>query len=337
MMRFELHARFTLSSDVSGLSKEFETFINQTNESILRKGPEKLAVIEKFSIEKTLLSLFITSEGTLRPHNALLQIKNALSKELGKTHHIGVRNITVEDYTISFDLPRESLKEVSIPFATVTVQGKQATMVLSDVSEEFLRGNYIDRMMNRVKEKVENQYYEGKAEFWKLIWKSDEKPPVWMKDPTPEMENLGWLKQGPTKGKWFYRPQAAAILKTMEQIAIQEVLRPLGFQEVIESHIKPFDIWLKTGHMEGMPYEFYYVVEPKTRDAKDWELFVDLTKITKEIPVDELVKNLSPPNAGVCYAQCPMIYWSFKGKTSFDFPQFSPFHMYIFPPDNPPN
>jgi len=315
MMRFELQARLTLSSDISGFSSEFERFIAEANQSILRKGAEKLAVIERFTIENETLCLWITSEGTLRPHNTLLQIKNALSKELGTSHHIGVRDITITTYTISFDLPRPPRKKVSIPFADVTIQDNQATMVLSDVSEEFLRGNYIDRMMNRVREKVENQYYEGKAEFWKLIWKSEEKPPVWNKDPTEEMERLGWLKQGPTKGKWFYRPQAAAILKTMETIAIQEVLKPLGFQEVIESHIKPFDIWLKTGHMEGMPYEFYYVAEPRTRDAADWERFIDLTKITKEVPTEELQKNLSAPIAGLCYAQCPMIYWSFKGKT----------------------
>jgi seryl-tRNA synthetase len=124
-----------------------------------------------------------------------------------------------------------------------------------------------------------------------------------------------WLEQGPTKGKWFYRTQATAILKTMERIAIEEVLKPLGFQEIIESHIVPFDVWLKTGHMEGMPGEFYYVCEPATRDTQAWERFVDLTKITKEVHVDELMKNLSPPKAGICYAQCPIIYWSFKGKT----------------------
>jgi seryl-tRNA synthetase len=315
MMRFDLHARFTLSSDVSTFTKEIEAFIKTTNETILKKGPEKLAVIESFKIRKETLSLTIISEGTRRPHNALLQIKNALTKELGKTHHIGVRDITIEKYTISFDLDREPLRNVSIPFAEVKLQGKQATLKLTDVSEEFLRRNYIDRMINRVKEKVEHQYYEGKAEFWKLIWKSEEKKPAWTNDPTEEMEKLTWLKQGPTKGKWFYRSQATAILKTMEEIAIHEVLQPLGFQEVIESHIKPFDIWLKTGHMEGMPYEFYYVVEPKTRDAKDWERFIDLTKITKEVDVAELQKNLSPPTAGIVYAQCPMIYWSFKGKT----------------------
>jgi len=314
-MKFDLKGTFTLSDDISKISKEIEKFIATTNETILKKGPEKLATIEHFKVDKKKLILTIASEGTFRTHNALLQIKNALSKELGKKHHLGVRDITIEKYTITFDLEKEPLKDVAIPFADVKIVGKQATILLKDVSEEFLRRNYIDRMINLVKEKVQNQYYEGKAEFWKLIWKSEEKKSVWSKDPTEEMETLDWLKQGPTKGKWFYRPQAAAILKVMEEIAIKEVLKPLGFQEVIESHIKPFDIWIKTGHMEGMPYEFYYVAEPKTRDAKDWERFIDLTKITKEIPVEELEKNLSTPTAGICYAQCPMIYWSFKGKT----------------------
>lgn len=315
MMRFDLQGTFTLSADVSGITKELETFIATANDTILKKGPEKLAVIEQFKAEKKTLFLTIVSEGALRPHNTLLQIKNALSKELGRAHHIGVRDITIDCYTITFNLEKEPLKAVEIPFARVSIKGKQVTMVLSDVSEEFLRKNYIDRMINLIKEKVNNQYYEGKAEFWKLIWQSGERQPVWSKDPTEEMEKLGWLKQGPTKGKWFYRPQATAILKTMEQIALREVLQPLGFQEVIESHIKPFDIWLKTGHMEGMPYELYYVVEPRTRDVKDWERFIDLTKITKEVDDAELQKNLSHPAAGLAYAQCPMIYWSFKGKT----------------------
>jgi hypothetical protein len=38
MTRFELHARFTFSSDVSALTKEFEDFIATANASILKKG-----------------------------------------------------------------------------------------------------------------------------------------------------------------------------------------------------------------------------------------------------------------------------------------------------------
>lgn len=310
-MKFNLKSTFTFSGDISSLKNDFGNFVSNQNKTLSDKNAE----IKVLKIEKNQLLLNILSEGGFRPHNALLQIKNNISREFGKKHRLGIRDIKVEEYIINFELKKKALKKISIPFADVKIDGKNVTMNLKDVDDEFLRRNYIDRMINRVNEKVENQYYEGKGEFWKLIWESGDKKHVWSKDPTEEMIKKDWLEQGPTKGKWFFRPQAAAVLKTMEKIAIMEILKPLGFQEIIESHIVPFDIWLKTGHMEGMPGEFYYIAEPKTRDVEKWERFVDLTKITKEIPVDELQKNLSSPTAGICYAQCPMIYWSFKGKT----------------------
>ena len=314
-MKFDLKGSFTFSNDILSAKDEMEKLISDFNENLLKKEAEKRAEIENFKIGKKSLFFNIVSNGSFRPHNALLQIKNSISKDLGKKHHIGVREIKIDSYEIEFDLEKEPLKEIGIPFAKVKLEGEKANIVITNVDEEFLKRNYIDRMINRVKEKVNNQYYEGKGEFWKSIWKSEEKEPIWSKDPTEEMVKLDWLKQGPTKGKWFYRPQAAAILKAMEEIAIKEILQPLGFQEIIESQIVPFDIWLKTGHLEGMPYEFYYVVEPATRDIEKWEKFVDLTKITKEVDFNELQKNLSVPTAGICYAQCPMIYWSFKGRT----------------------
>ncbi|UCH72176.1 MAG: hypothetical protein JSW62_01110 [Thermoplasmatales archaeon] len=309
-MKFDLKGTFTFSGKVSPIKNEIKKFVLDYKKKLVKN-----ADIKSFKIEGNLLFLNVVSQGNFRPHNTLLQMKNSFSKEFGKKHHIGVRDIKIESYKIEFELEKEPLKKFTIPFAKLELKGKCANLILNNIDEEFLRKNYIDRMINRVKEKVEKQYYEGKDEFWKLIWKSKEKKPVWLKDPTEEMVKLGWLQHGPTKGKWFYRPQAAAILKAMEEVAIKEVLKPLGFNEIIESHIVPFDIWLKTGHLEGMPSEFYYVTEPATRDVEKWERFIDLIKITKEIPVDELKKNLSTPNAGICYAQCPVIYWSFKGKT----------------------
>jgi seryl-tRNA synthetase len=312
-MKFDLKAGFTFSGDISSFNKEIESFVSNYGKSLLEK--DKSVKIKNVKIQKNSLSLDIISEGAFRPHSALLQMKNAVSKEFGKKHHLGVRDIKIENYSIDFNLEKKPLKNFTIPFADLKFKEKQATIMLKNIDEEFLQRNYIDRMINLVKDKVENQYYEGKGEFWELIWESGEKKHVWTKDPTEEMSKLGWLKQGPTKGKWFFRPQAAAILKTMERIAVEEVLKPLGFQEIIESNMVPFEIWLKTGHMEGMPGEFYYISEPATRDAEKWERFVDLAKITKEIPIDELKKNVAAPTAGVCYAQCPVIYWSFKGKT----------------------
>ena len=312
-MKFDLKADITFSGDISKLKNDLEDFIKKFNETLQKK--DETLKIKDLKINKSTMSFDILSEGSFRPHSALLQMKNEISREFGKKHHLGVREIKITSYDIAFELEKKPLKDVIIPFASVKIKEKTATISLEKVDEEFLRRNYIDRMISRVGEKVENQYYEGKGEFWKSIWESDEKKPVWSKDPTEEMVKLKWLEQGPTKGKWFYRPQIAAILKTMQKIAIEEILKPLGFQEIIESQIVPFDVWLKTGHMEGMPGEFYYVSEPKTRDTEAWERFVDLAKITKEVPTEELEKNLSTPTAGLCYAQCPLIYWSFKGKT----------------------
>ena len=312
-MKFDLVANFTFSSDASQVIKEIENIVYDFNKTLLVK--DESIKIDIKNLERNSLILNIFSEGAFRPHNALLQLKNLLIKELGKKFKLGIREIKIIGYSIGFELEKQPLKVFSIPFADLELDGKKIKILLKEVDEEFLQRNYIDRMINLVKEKVENQYYAGKGEFWRLIWESGEKDLAWSKDPTDEMVKLDWIKQGPTKGKWFYYPQATTIMKAMEKIAIEEVLKPLGFQEVIESHIVPFDIWLKTGHLEGMPGEIYYVSEPASRDADKWERFIDLTKVTKTVPFEELQINISLPAAGICYAQCPVIYWSFKGKT----------------------
>lgn len=312
-MKFELKSEFSFSSKITDIKKELADFLKSFEKKLKEK--DKTVEIKDIDFEKNSMVLSIISKESFRPHNALLQLKNNISKEFGKKYHLGVREINIDSYEIEFTLEKKPLKDFQIPFAKLIIKDKNVKLVLEELDEEFLRRNYIDRMINRVHEKVSDQYYEGKGEFWKSIWESGEKKEIWNKDPTEEMVKKDWLKQGPTKGKWFYRPEAAAILKTMEKIAIEEILKPLGFSEIIESNIVPFDVWLKTGHMEGMPGEFYYVCEPKTRDVDEWERFVDLTKITKEIPSEELKKNISLPSGGICYAQCPLIYWSLKGKT----------------------
>jgi len=107
-------------------------------------------------------------------------------------------------------------------------------------------------------------------------------------------------------------------MRAMQELAVDELLGPLGFHEIMESHIVPFDVWMKTGHMEGVPNEIYYVSEPRTRDQNEWEEFIDHVDIMRRVPSDMFPKLLSPPAAGVCYAQCPLIYWSLQGETIAD-------------------
>lgn len=316
-MEFEMRGSLSFSAQFPD-KEELSRFIENANQTILKKGaPEGRGakVLEWGLKEEKNLNLTIVSGRHVRPHDALLRLRKAIASEFGPKYKIGVRESKIKSYMIKFQLPEKPAHDVKIPFADLSFDDNVCIMTLKKLTEDFLQHNYVDRMITLVIDKVRQQKYEGKAEFWQLIWQSDPKEHVWNKDPTEEMIKIGWIKQGPTKGKWFFRPQAAAVLKTMKKIAIEEVLKPLGFQEIIEPNHDSFETLLRTGHLEGMPQEHYYFFEPKTREAEAWEYFRDFVRITKEIPVEEFLKLVQPSMTAVCYAQCPTIYWSFQGKT----------------------
>ncbi len=312
-MEFDLTCAFLLSGDADGVETTVKEFVEDAR-SLFKKG-EDGAHITSWKKEGTTVEMRIISGRKGRSHEIALRIKKSLSAVLGKKHKVGIREMVIKAYTITFDVEKEPLREVTIPFADVSFQGKKVKMRISKKGEEFLRENYVDRMIKVLQEKIHAQHYEGKKEYWKLLWQSEKREPVWNKDPSDEMQKKGWIVSGPTKGKWFYRPPAAAIIRAMEKIALEEVLLPLKFQEIIQPMHVPLETWVKTGHLEGMPGELYYISEPTTRDVRQWERFIDLVKIMKEVPEEELRENVKIPKAGVCYAQCPNIYWSLSGKT----------------------
>ncbi|HEV2231122.1 MAG TPA: aminoacyl--tRNA ligase-related protein, partial [Thermoplasmata archaeon] len=239
-----------------------------------------------------------------------------LSEELGRKDRIGVRSMSAPSYRVRFALESAPAKPVKLPIPhTLTIDGKDAVLELTGLSEEGLRDNWMDRAVGLVQEKVRRQSYAGKEQFWELIDKSATREHAFRSDPTEEMIRRDWIRGGPTKGKWFLGPTAAHLLRTMDRIAREEVLYPLGFSEVVQPHHDSFDILLKTGHLEGLPGEFYYVAEPKTRDPAAWEDFTDTVHITRRVPEDQLAQLTTGPRAVSCYAQCPTIYWWLSGRT----------------------
>lgn len=109
-MIFDLKAGFTFSSRLSKIKKELKSFISNF-------------------YKKNNLSFIILTEGIFRPHNALLQMKNEISKEFGKSHHLGVREIKIKGYDISFDLEKKPLKQILIPFAEVKFKEKKQRLL----------------------------------------------------------------------------------------------------------------------------------------------------------------------------------------------------------------
>jgi seryl-tRNA synthetase len=316
-MENHLRAEVTLSGPPATGSTFLGEFLPKFAEETLARtlGKKGRGQLVEWDLSGDRLTLVIESEGA-RPHQSLLAILRRLGEELGRREKVGVRGIRVPLYRVRFSIEGAPDAPVTLPVAhTLHTEGTTASLELTDLSEDALRDNWVDRIVALVQEKIRKQHYRGKEQYWSLLSASPRRELRFQDDPTEAMIARNWVRSGPTKGKWFLGPQAAHLLRTMERIAREEVLGPLGFAEVVQPHHDSFDILLKTGHLEGLPGEFYYVAEPKTRDPAAWERFTDLVKITHQVPAQELAALVSPPSAVSCYAQCPTIYWWLSGRT----------------------
>ena len=285
-------------------------------EAILRVlGPKAQGAVSQLHVRGERIAVTFGSDGA-RPHQAFLSFVRRLQETLGKSQRIGVRSFRALRYTVQFPVDPVPVGPLQLPIPNeLSFEGNQATLALPELPEEALRDNWVDRVVSLVQEKARRQAYTGKEQYWALLKPATPREHRFSEDPTEAMLARNWVRNGPTKGKWFLGPRATHVLRAMERIARTEVLEALGFQEVVQPHHDSFDILLKTGHLEGLPGEFYYVAEPKTRDPAQWERFTDLVKITRAVPPEELAKLVSPPSAILCYAQCPTIYWWLSGRT----------------------
>lgn len=315
-MEHRLEAELTLSGAIPHPAAVGPLVERCADEAIKRTiGARGEGRLVEWKLEHEHLTVVLESS-TVRPHQTLLALVKRLSEELGRTEKVGVRSFRANSYRVRIvlDPPPKTALTLPIPHKLL-VDGSEATLELVDLPEEGLRDNWMDRAAGLLQEKSRRQSYEGKEQFWSLLSTSPQRDMPFQADPTEEMLKRLWVRSGPTKGKWFLGPTAAFLLKTMARIAQEEILRPLGFMEVVQPHHDSFDILLKTGHLEGLPGEFYYVTEPKTRDPTAWERFTDLVKITRKVPTEELAQMVSGPSAVSCYAQCPTIYWWLSGRT----------------------
>jgi seryl-tRNA synthetase len=313
-MSCEYEAVFELSKT---LKKEAIKEVKELVEKVKNKTSNPSKFKYKIKLIKKYIKIKVECEENTAT-NFLVQVNKKLSESLGKKYKVGVRCFEAKNYKISFDVEKKPVKKFKVPYVDkLEIKNKKAAINYKKVSKLFIKNNKVERTINLINELINKQYYEGKGEYHEVLYESPKKKPVWEKNPTEEMIKKGWLIQGPTKGKWFYQPIITAVFKAIEKIVMEELIKPLGFHEVICSNIIPFEeVWKKTGHLEGMPMEIYYVAEPKTRKVKDWDDFVNKLKIDKEVPFDEYIKMIQwKPLRGLTYAQCPIIYWSMKGRT----------------------
>ena len=322
-MKFYLEGFIEFSSSVEFLQQRLpELVAKEINTELLRKGvpaQQEGARLVRWLAVGT--KLRVTIEGTtyLRPHDALLRLRTYFSEKLGRKYRIGVRSIGIKKYEIAYKpecMPKQSIT-VHVPWVqSISKRGNELRIVLKGLDATAIEDRYVENIIKLVEEKIAAATYGGKKERWKLLWQSRRKSPVWKSDPTPEMEKRGWIKRFDA-GVWLHMPPSAKIMATMREIAMRELIKPLKFQEVILPKTVPLEVWTRTGHMPGSANSFFYVSRPKKWDPKFWEDLADYVKVTGKVPAELLKEKVEVPTAGICFAQCPPLYWYFaKHKLS---------------------
>ena len=328
-IEFELKAYIEAGSDLG--NADIGRYINEA-ENLLKGGgssPAKTKVIE-WEIcgeSKNKIFLHIASNRYVRAHDALVRIRKHLAQKLGKEHRIGIRGVYGKEYNIKLTSGKfseliknkddnPSIANISpLPENEVIFDRDSGsiTLKISDMSEEFLTKNMVDRLIRRFEAKVRAIGTGGKGDFTKLIEKSSKKDYILCNDPTAEIIDRGWVKEFPGAGVWIFMPQYAKLVSAIRDIFVEEVALKLDFDEIYLPRLIPLDVERKKGHL-NIANEIFWVSPPKSRDPGFFEDYSDLVEITYETHPDHLDKKLREPMFGLSYAQCEPYYQIFEGE-----------------------
>ncbi|MDD2666787.1 MAG: serine--tRNA ligase [Methanocellales archaeon] len=312
-MKFHLIGYFKLSGDATTAEDYIANLMVKANEGILTKGAPsgKGAKVINWNLDKNGIKVEIQSDRYVRVHDALLRLRKALTALLGE-HHIGIRGIEIEKFTIK--MPSEEPLKKNIPFVKDMRYEKGEILLTLDVDEQQIKNRVPDRIVSLIEEKVESRKY-GKKEHWELLWQSEERIYKFKEDPTKELTKRKWVKHGSGRGQWIFGPQMARVFRAFGEIIDEEIIRPLGYHEMIFPKMVTWDVWKRSGHAKGIYPEIYYVCPPKTRDPEYWEEVIDYYKVTQEVPLDIIKEKIDKPIGGMCYAQCPPFWVFLQGET----------------------
>ncbi|APH39137.1 serine--tRNA ligase [Methanohalophilus halophilus] len=315
-LEFRLKAAFKTSGDPAPAVDAIQEFLEEEAPKVLAKGaPEgEEAKIKSWNVRDNRIDIEIVSGRYVRSHDAIIRLRKPLAGKIGKEYHLGIRGIDVDEFVIKM-ASEKSVGDLKIPHvSSMDYDGEYITLNL-DVGQAELENRVPDRILTLMEDKIREKVYGGKTEHWNLLWQSEKKAHPFEKDPTQEMLEKGWIKRGASRGQWIHGPQSTKLFRTFEKIVLEELLEPLGYQEMIFPKLVPWDVWKKSGHAKGVYPEIYYVCPPKTRDPEYWEEVADHYKVTKEVPTELIKEKIGDPIGGLCYAQCPPFWMYLQGET----------------------
>ncbi len=321
-IKLQLVADLTLSSDITKEAEEtLKNAVIESNKNLFFKGvpkdadPSEVGQITDWQVTGKVLTITIKSGGYTRVHDALFRFRKYLAGTLGK-QRLGIRTIEITSFLITLcgeDYSNASLPK--LPFLQVISKDASHLEISLQMSATDCENKVPDRVIRLIEEKNAQDEYGGKTEHWELIFESGKKKLYSSTDPTEEMVKRKWIQHGLSRGQWCHGPQSVRLFRAFEQIVLDEIIRPLGFHEMIFPKVVPWDVWKRSGHCKGVYPEIYYVSTPKSRDPAYWEEVIDYYKVTGEVPIEMIRDRIDGPIGGLCYAQCPPFWPFIQGET----------------------
>lgn len=294
---------------------EIARAVESLNRDYLKRGtrdPTEAAEIKSFRVEGDRIVFHLETGSKVRIDEASLRIKNYLAPILGKSYRIGVRELRLIEPRIYIEgSVRVSL---ALPLIKRVYEENGRTIILlADMDESDIKKPIFLRLMRLIEEKELRSRWGGKAEHWALLKRSDIKPIRFSEDPNKILEEIGWIKRV-SIGQWIYTPPITRLLNAIRRLFIDEVLKPLGFEEVVFPKMYPLEVGLKTGHLKGVINSMVFASLPKTYNISEFEPLIDYMTVMDEAPPEEVQKYVEPPSYFLCFAQCEPFYWFFEGE-----------------------
>ena len=338
-MKYDLKFSFKLrgkcpTSAKTNIDKWLIELKEMVEKGIKEDDKKEISRVKKWEIvpisnEEDEFVLTVQGGRVLPPHHALLRMRKFFGEKFGREFRLGISGVEIKSYKIEVDIPNKPQKEFSLPFVkTIKFTDKTAKLVLEkDIPIDFIEKGTIDRIVKLVRNKILEEIIRGKDEHHLVIWSNDQKKMIEDRNPTDIMIDNGWIQRTNYRNQWIFGPATSALTEAMKQLMVDEIYKPLGFNNMIFPKLVPWEVWKRSGHLSGIyqgGFEPYFVCTPKTADSEYWEEIADYFRITLEIEPEKIMEKLRPPIGGLSFAQCPPFWAYLQGKTIADdsFPIF---------------
>lgn len=324
-MEFELTATLAFSKEIP--EGEIEKLIAEANKDLLKKGCPKgkegeAAEAKILELDGKNLRMRIISGRYVRAHDALFRLRNFMAETLGRSLKLGIKSIVVESLHVrGVELKEEPLGSIRNPplVDKVDFRGKLADVTFTPRIEVGLleKGAVVEKVIELVREKVEQQHYEGKEEIKECVFSTGEKKTFYDADPAIEMEKRNWLRRTHGKGQWVFGPNFTALAGAFHRILTEELYSKLAFREMMFPKFEPWAVPMRSGHCKSIYPDAYFVAVPKRSDKKEWEDVMDHFKVLGEVNTEKIMQR-SVCTGIMSFAQCPPFWQYLEGRVVAD-------------------